>query len=78
MSQVEKLSIIQEDAWLDPYVYDVYNRFERYEKARKEIEDAEGSLLNFATGHYYYGINFDKEKKDGPIENGLLTLIIYF
>ncbi len=62
MNQVEKLPIIQEDPWLDPYVYDVHQRFERYKKARKEIEDAEGSLLNFARGHYYYGINFDKEK----------------
>jgi len=62
VNQVEKLPIIQEDPWLDPYVYDVHQRFERYKKARKEIEDAEGSLLNFARGHYYYGINFDKEK----------------
>lgn len=62
MSQVEKLSIIKEDMWLDPYVDDVYNRFERYKKARHDIEAAEGNLLNFAKGHYYYGINFDKEK----------------
>lgn len=62
MNQVEKLPIIQEDPWLDPYTYDVYQRLERYKKARKEIEDAEGSLLNFAKGHYYYGINFNTEK----------------
>lgn len=62
MNQVEKLPVIQEDAWLNPYIEDVYQRFERYKKARKEIEDAEGSLLNFAEGHYYYGINFNKEK----------------
>lgn len=62
MNQVEKLPVIQEDAWLNPYIEDVYQRFERYKKARKEIEDAEGSLLNFAKGHYYYGINFNKEK----------------
>ncbi len=62
MNQIEKLAIIQEDPWLDPYVQDAYERFERYRKARKEIEDAEGSLLNFAKGHYYYGINVDKEK----------------
>jgi 1,4-alpha-glucan branching enzyme len=62
VSQIEKLSIIQEDSWLDPYAQDAYDRFERYKKARKEIEEAEGSLLNFAHGHYYYGINFDKEK----------------
>ena len=59
---MKKLSIIQEDPWLDPYVHDVYERFERYKRARKEIEDVEGSLLNFAKGHYYYGINFDTER----------------
>lgn len=62
MSQIEKLPIIQEDGWLDPYAYDVHTRFERYKKAKREIEDAEGSLLNFSTGHNYYGINFDTQK----------------
>jgi len=59
---MKKLSIIQEDSWLNPYVHDVYERFQRYKRARKEIEDVEGSLLNFAKGHYYYGINFDSGK----------------
>ncbi len=62
MNQVEKLPIIQEDAWLNPYINDARERFERFKKARKEIEDAEGSLLDFAKGYYYYGINFNKEK----------------
>lgn len=62
MNQNEKLAIIQEDAWLDPYAYDADQRYRRYQKARKEIEDAEGSLLNFASGHKYYGINFDEER----------------
>lgn len=62
MSQIVKLPIIQEDPWLEPYVRDVHDRFERFKKALKEIEDADGSLLNFARGHYYYGINFSSEK----------------
>jgi len=62
MNQIEKLAIIQEDGWLDPYFQDVYDRFQRYEKARKEIEDAEGSLLNFARAHNYYGIHFSEER----------------
>lgn len=62
MNTVDKPLIIQEDPWLDPYVYEVRERFERYKRFRKEIEDAEGSLLNFATGHEYYGINFNTEK----------------
>jgi 1,4-alpha-glucan branching enzyme len=60
---MKKLSIVQEDPWLDPYVHDVYERFQRYQRVRKEIEDVEGSLLDFARGHYYYGINFDTEKR---------------
>jgi 1,4-alpha-glucan branching enzyme len=62
MNQVKKLPIIQEDPWLEPYAYEVHERFERFKKARREIEDAEGSLLNFAKGHEYYGINFDKKR----------------
>src|ERR1700676_5367421 len=62
MNQVNKLPIIQEDPWLEPYVHEVNERFERFNKGRLEIEDAEGSLLNFAKGHYYYGINFDTKK----------------
>lgn len=63
MKQLEKLSIIQEDGWLEPYAQDAYDRFERYSNARKEIEHAEGSLLNFARGHHYYGIHFDEIKQ---------------
>jgi len=62
VNKIKKLAIIQEDGWLDPYVHEVRERFERYRRVRKEIEDAEGSLLDFAKGHYYYGINFDNEK----------------
>ncbi len=62
MNKIKKLAIIREDGWLDPYVHEVRERFERYRRVRKEIEDAEGSLLDFAKGHYYYGINFDNEK----------------
>jgi 1,4-alpha-glucan branching enzyme len=63
MKSKEKLAIIQEDPWLDPYIDDVNGRFERYQKARKEIEQAAGSLLNFSNGHHYYGINYDNQKK---------------
>ncbi len=62
MNTISKLPIIQDDGWLDPYINEVHERFERYKRVRKEIEDVEGSLLNFARGHFYYGINFDPEK----------------
>ena len=56
------LSIVKEDPWLSPYAHDVGKRYQRYLRARNEIEEAEGSLLNFAKGHYYYGVNFDSVK----------------
>ena len=62
MNTEERLPIIQDDPWLEPYAQEVNARYHRYTKARKEIEDAEGSLLNFAKGHFYFGINFDNEK----------------
>ena len=62
MDQIEKLAIIQEDPWLEPYAQDVNDRLERYKKALKEIEGAAGSLLDFANGHHYYGINMNAEK----------------
>jgi 1,4-alpha-glucan branching enzyme len=62
MNQNEKLAINQEDPWLDPYVWDVHQRFERFNKALGDIERAEGSLLEFAKAHDYYGINFDTSR----------------
>ncbi len=58
----EILSIVKEDPWLAPYTHDVGKRYQRYLRARNEIEEAEGSLLNFAKGHYYYGVNFDNDR----------------
>ncbi len=62
MSTTEKLAIIQEDPWLDPYKNDVQNRYKRYAETRKQIEEVAGSLLQFATAHKYYGVNFEKDK----------------
>jgi len=64
MNPIKQLAIIQEDPWLTPYQKEIKERLENFQKAVSEIEDAEGSLLNFATGHQYYGIHFD-DKKNG-------------
>jgi 1,4-alpha-glucan branching enzyme len=62
MNTAEKLPIIQEDPWLEPYAQDVQDRLQRFTTALRHIEDAAGSLLDFATAHQYYGIHFNKEK----------------
>jgi len=64
MNLIKPLAIIQEDPWLSPYQPDIKERWENFQSALKEIEAAEGSLLNFATAHQYYGIHFD-DKKNG-------------
>jgi 1,4-alpha-glucan branching enzyme len=58
----EKLSLIQDDPWLEPYTQDVTDRLARYKTAYNHIVKATGSLLDFATAHKYYGINFDSDK----------------
>lgn len=57
------LPVVQEDPWLEPYVHDINERFKRFQRARKEIEEVEGSLLDFAKSYYYYGINFNGNLK---------------
>ena len=64
MTPIKPLAIIQEDPWLSPYQQDIKERWENFQSALNEIEEAEGSLLNFATAHQYYGIHFD-DKKNG-------------
>ena len=64
MTPTKPLAIIQEDPWLSPYQQDIKERWENFQSALNEIEEAEGSLLNFATAHQYYGIHFN-DKKNG-------------
>jgi len=64
MNPIKQLAIIQEDPWLSPYQQEIKERLGNFQRALKEIEEAEGSLLNFATAHQYYGIHFD-DKKNG-------------
>lgn len=54
--------ILIDDPWLEPYRQDIQDRYDRYKHALETIEQAAGSLLNFADAFKYYGINFDKKK----------------
>ncbi|HXA02878.1 MAG TPA: alpha-amylase family glycosyl hydrolase, partial [Cytophagaceae bacterium] len=62
MENTDKLALVQDDPWLEPYTQDLNERLDRYKASLKDIVSAEGSLVNFGGGHKYYGINFDKEK----------------
>ncbi|WMJ73844.1 alpha amylase C-terminal domain-containing protein [Cytophagaceae bacterium ABcell3] len=63
LTDQEKLPLIQDDPWLEPYSDDIAARLERYHKALGEIEKDAGSIEKFATAHQYYGFNYDKKKK---------------
>ncbi len=55
--------LIAIDPWLKPYADALRHRFELYQAALKRIDEAEGSLLQFANGHHYFGLN--RGERDG-------------
>lgn len=59
MNTSDKFPLVQDDPWLEPYNQDITDRYGRYKSALGDIEKVSGSILNFATAHNYYGINFD-------------------
>lgn len=54
------LPIVKDEPWLEDYAKDIYNRYERFTNALREIENEAGSILEFARAHEYYGIHFEK------------------
>ena len=57
------MALVKSDNWLQPTAEDVTNRYERYKWRLSEIENKHGSLLKFADGHKYYGINYSSKDK---------------
>jgi len=49
--------LIDNDPWLEPYAEGLRRRYRRYRERLEEICRAEGSLLQFALGHTYFGLN---------------------
>ncbi len=57
------LKLIKLDPWLEPNAGDIENRFNRFNDRLLEIEHDHGSLLKFADGYNYFGINYDSARK---------------
>jgi len=49
--------VIHDDPWLEPCKQALIDRHSRYAYKKKQIEDAEGSLLKFSEGYKKYGFN---------------------
>ena len=55
--------LVKKDPWLEPVAKGVWMRHERYRQRLNQIENDFGSLLRFADGHRYFGINYDSKRK---------------
>jgi 1,4-alpha-glucan branching enzyme len=49
--------VVRDDPSLTPFNHAIRNRFFRYIRKREEIEQAEGSLSNFALGYKKFGLH---------------------
>lgn len=56
-------ALVKNDPWLEPVSEGVWMRQERYRQRLKQLENDFGSLVRFADGHTYFGINYDKKRK---------------
>lgn len=63
------LKIIQDDPWLTPHEEYLEKRLEWYNKHIRFIDQSCNGLRLFASGHKYFGFNYDTEKKAGGSVN---------
>ena len=63
MKEKKSIALIEDDPWLEPYENEIQDRISRYKRSLKEIKDIYGDILTFATGHKYYGVNFDENER---------------
>jgi len=58
-----KLKLIEVDPWLEPNARDIEDRYLRYRSRMEEIRRDFGSIIDFADGYKYFGINYDRKRK---------------
>ena len=59
MKGPEVLPILKDEPWLEKYAAKIQNRFDKFQSAKKEIEQHSGSILEYARIHEFYGIHFE-------------------
>ncbi|MEP2024167.1 MAG: alpha amylase C-terminal domain-containing protein [Reichenbachiella sp.] len=63
MAQKKEIQLIKDDPWLSPYQEDISQRMKFFRERLEEIGNLSGSLIEFADGHHYFGLNYDKKEK---------------
>ncbi len=59
---MDKPGIVRNDPWLEPFEPVIRTRMERASAKEKELSKESGSLMNFASGHLYFGLH---RRRDG-------------
>jgi 1,4-alpha-glucan branching enzyme len=49
--------VIADDPWLEPYAPVLRARYAKFQATKKDIEEKEGSLGQFALGYKHFGFN---------------------
>ena len=60
---LQKIGLVKDDPWLEPYEEDIKQRLNAYKKRRESIEKTYGSLQQYASAYDYYGFTYDNTKK---------------
>ena len=63
MSKASTPILVQNDPWLSPYTEEISNRMQRFKDRVKDIENASGSIQDFARSYNFMGLNYDAKKK---------------
>ncbi len=53
--------IVQEDPWLEPYTEIIHLRYKAALDKKEQLISSAGSLIDFASGHLYYGLHKTEE-----------------
>lgn len=56
LSEITK-TVLKGDPWLEPFSSVIAQRQQAIEQKHKQIEDAHGTLVQFANGHLYFGLH---------------------
>jgi 1,4-alpha-glucan branching enzyme len=60
---LQKIGLVKDDPWLEPYEEDIKQRLSAYKKHRESIDKTYGSMEQYASAYNYYGFNYDDNKK---------------
>ncbi len=62
-TEIKRLEMVEQDEWLHPVEDEINRRYSIYINRLANIENAAGSIVDYANGHRYYGWQRDEQMK---------------